>query len=48
MPLWLIILLIAVAVIAIFLVFTYNGLVRAPQPGRRGVEPDQRAAEAPA
>ena len=28
MPLWLIILLIAVAVIAIFLVFTYNGLVR--------------------
>ena len=28
MPLWLIILLIAVAVIAIFLIFTYNGLVR--------------------
>src|ERR671915_1502678 len=28
MPLWLIILLIAVAVIAVFLIFTYNGLVR--------------------
>ena len=28
MPLWLIILLIAVAVIGIFLIFTYNGLVR--------------------
>ena len=28
MPLWLIILLIAIAVIVIFLVFTYNGLVR--------------------
>ena len=28
MPLWLIIVLIAVAVIAIFLIFTYNGLVR--------------------
>ena len=28
MPLWLIILLIAVAVIVLFLIFTYNGLVR--------------------
>ena len=28
MPLWLIILLIAVAVIVVFLIFTYNGLVR--------------------